>query len=72
MSFSSNLFDITLKGNISAIFQFSLDITPELPPNSNALRDKIVHTIYSDLKKLIGFVCSKGDMVWGKKDITKP
>lgn len=68
----SNLYEIKLKNSASPIYQFSLDITPELPANSNALKEKIISSLYHDLKRLILTVCHKGDMMWGRKNIDKP
>jgi hypothetical protein len=65
--FYSNIYEIELKKGICSIYQFSLDISPELPANSNALREKIVKSLIQELKKKLGFLCFKGDMIWGKK-----
>lgn len=70
--FVSNLYEIKLKNNSAPIFQFSLDITPELPANSNAMKDKIVATLHRELWKLMEKFAHKGDMLWGRKALAKP
>lgn len=70
--FVSNLYEIKLKNGTAPIFQFSLDITPELPANSNALKDKIVATLHRDLWRLVEKFAHKGDMLWGRKALSKP
>lgn len=54
------------------IYQFSMDITPSLPADSLALRDKIVSTLRPELRKMINLASYKGDMLWGKKNLAKP
>lgn len=44
---------------------------PDIPKDSSALRDKIIRSIFSDLKKHLGYVCSKGEMIWGRKNEQK-
>jgi hypothetical protein len=65
--FYSNIYEIELKKGISSLYQFSLVISPELPANSNALREKIIKSLFGELKKKLGYLCFKGDMIWGKK-----
>jgi len=71
-SFYSNIFEIVLKKDCPSIYQFSYELAPNLPADSAGLKQKIISTIFSELKKLIGIVGSKGDMLWGKKSISKP
>jgi hypothetical protein len=70
--FVSNLYEIKLKNGTAPIYQFSLDITPELPANSNAMKDKIVATLHRELWKLMEKFAHKGDMLWGRKPLAKP
>jgi len=70
--FCSNIYEIELKKGISSLYQFSLVISPELPANSSVLREKIIKSLIQELKKKIGFLCFKGDMIWGKKELLKP
>jgi hypothetical protein len=70
--FVSNLYEIKLKNCTAPIFQFSLDITPELPDNSNAIKDKIVYTLHRNLCQLVEKFAHKGDMLWGRKALSKP
>lgn len=72
--FYSNIFGIELKSQGSksnSIYQYSLSIDPELPKDSAKLRERIIKSIYHDLKKTIGYVCWKGEMLWGRTNQTK-
>jgi hypothetical protein len=68
-SFYSNIFEIKLKKDCMTVYQYSLDITPEIPADSDGLIDKISKTIASELKKNVGLICSRGAMVWGRKEM---
>jgi hypothetical protein len=65
--FYSNIFEIELKKNSMVIYQYSFDISPELPQDSDGLIERITKTIYPDLKKNIGLICYRGLMAWGRK-----
>lgn len=68
-SFYSNIFQIKLKSNAMSVYQYCFDITPELPPDSDGLIEKIAKTILPDLKKNIGLICFRGFMAWGRKEM---
>ena len=67
--FYSNIFEIKLKKDCMVIYQYSLDISPEIPADSDGLIDKISKTIAFELKKSVGLLCSRGLMVWGRKEM---
>lgn len=68
-NFYSNIFEIKLKKNCLNIYQYSLDISPEIPGDSDGLIEKISKTISLELKKNIGLICNRGHMVWGRKEM---
>lgn len=45
VGFYSNIFKITLKEKAMIIYQYSFDISPELPPDSDGLIEKIFKVI---------------------------
>lgn len=45
-----------------------MSVEPEIPKDSSYLYDKMLTTLKEDLKKGIGYVAAKGEMVWGWKD----
>ena len=55
-SFYSNIFEIELKRDALVIYQYSFDISPELPQDSDGLIEKIAKVIVPDLKKNIGLI----------------
>lgn len=66
-NFYSNIFEIKLKKDASNVYQYVLDISPELPTDSDGLIEKVTRAIHYDLKKNLGLICSRGFMVWGRK-----
>jgi hypothetical protein len=68
-NFYSNIFEIKLKKNCCDIYQYSLDVSPEIPGDSDGLIEKISKAIYSELKINIGLICSRALMVWGRKEM---
>lgn len=68
-NFYSNIFEIRIKKDASYVYQYVLDISPELPTDSDGLIQKITKAIHQDLKKNVGIICSRGFMVWGRKQM---
>ena len=65
----SNIFEIKLKGDKSALYQYHLDISPEVPAESHGLIDRITKSIGFELRKMLGLMCSRGLTVWGSKEL---
>jgi hypothetical protein len=68
---TTNIYDISLR-NISTIYQYSLDSEPELAKDSIQVLRLMIKAAQEELKKTIGFLVSKGNMLWGSKSIDKP
>lgn len=68
-SFFSNIYEIKLKEDTMDIYQYYFDISPELPPDSDGLIEKISKVIAPDLKKNIGLITFRGFMAWGRKEM---
>jgi hypothetical protein len=51
------------------IYQYALDISPEIPADSATMLYKMVSNVRKQLKSQVGMVTSKGLMLWGTKQI---
>jgi hypothetical protein len=69
--FYSNIYEIRLKNKSMPIYQYSLDISPQIAHDSDGQINKIMKTIHTELKKEIGTICHKGFMIWGRKNSEK-
>jgi len=67
-SFFSNIFEIKLKKENLTLYQYSLETNPKILADSDGLIQKIKKVIAYELKTSIGYICSKGMMIWGWKD----
>ena len=66
---STNYYNIDIKNEFDSINQYSFDSEPRIPEDSSKLMDKVMGSIRKQLKIEIGYLCFKGKMIWGIKEL---
>lgn len=71
--FFTNYFTVEIDSKKSDIYQFAFTLPEEIPHDSS-LYDRAIRSIKNELKRDYGYLCHKGQMIWGTKpcDIPTP
>ena len=64
-SFVSNYHEVQLDPKKNRVYQYSLELEPEVPDDSSEVFYKVIRAIRGKLKEKIGFLTHKGKMLWG-------